>query len=122
MKKWFKYVRPYLPYFILGPICMIVEVVGSVWMPKLLAVIIDYGLGNKDPETAGALVRWIYRAAGGASPFIIAVTVGMILTALIMMVGGVGGAYLPPICARTCTARCSSFRFPTLTGSAPGRW
>ena len=93
MKKWFKYVRPYLPYFILGPICMIVEVVGSVWMPKLLAVIIDYGLGNKDPETAGALVRWIYRAAGGASPFIIAVTVGMILTALIMMVGGVGGAY-----------------------------
>lgn len=93
MRKWFKYVRPYLPYFILGPICMIVEVVGSVWMPKLLALIIDYGVSGKDTGEASALVQWIYRVSGGASPFIIAVTVGMILLALIMMVGGVGGAY-----------------------------
>ena len=33
MKRWFKYVKPYLPYFILGPLCMIIEVVGEVFFP-----------------------------------------------------------------------------------------
>ena len=41
MKKWLKYVRPYLPYFIIGPVCMIVEVIGEVVMPKLLATVIN---------------------------------------------------------------------------------
>ena len=36
MKRWFKYVKPYLPYFILGPIGMIVEVIGEMLMPQLL--------------------------------------------------------------------------------------
>ena len=39
MKRWIKYIKPYLPAFILGPICMIVEVLGEVWMPKLLSVL-----------------------------------------------------------------------------------
>ena len=30
-----KYVKPYLPYFILAPVLMVVEVVGEVVMPKL---------------------------------------------------------------------------------------
>ena len=41
MKRWFKYIKPYLPAFILGPLCMIIEVVGEVVMPKLLSVIIN---------------------------------------------------------------------------------
>ena len=43
MKRWFKYVKPYLPFFILGPLCMIVEVIGEVLMPKLLSVVINGG-------------------------------------------------------------------------------
>ena len=43
MKKWFKYVKPYLPYFILGPLCMIVEVIGEILMPKFLAIVINNG-------------------------------------------------------------------------------
>ena len=42
--RWFKYVKPYLPWFIIGPLCMIVEVIGEVVMPKLLAYIIDFGV------------------------------------------------------------------------------
>ena len=42
--RWFPYVKPYLPWFIIGPLCMIVEVIGEVVMPKLLAYIIDYGV------------------------------------------------------------------------------
>ncbi len=76
MKRWMKYVRPYLPYFIIGPLCMIMEVIGEVVMPKLLSVIIN-------------------RANDGVLnvPDSLWVMGGMVGTALLMMVGGVGGAY-----------------------------
>ena len=76
MKRWYKYVRPYLPFFILGPIGMIVEVIGEVVMPKLLAVVIN-GANNGTLTVPTAL---------GAMGL-------MILTALLMMAGGVCGAY-----------------------------
>jgi len=76
MKRYWKYIKPYLPAFILGPILMIVEVFGEVTMPLLLSNIIDNGVrGN--------------RGVG----YIIGMGVTMILTALLMMAGGVGGAY-----------------------------
>ena len=43
MKYWWKYTKPYLPYFIIGPICMIVEVIGEVVLPKLLSTVINRG-------------------------------------------------------------------------------
>ena len=76
MKRWMKYIRPYLPFFILGPLCMIIEVIGEVVMPKLLAIVIN--LANRGTLTVG-----ISLGVMGL----------MILTALVMMVGGVGGAY-----------------------------
>lgn len=72
--KWFRYVRPYLPYFIIGPICMIAEVVGEVLMPKCLSLVIN----------GAAEHGWGY--ALGISGV-------MVLIALGMMAGGVGGAY-----------------------------
>ncbi|HBN82643.1 MAG TPA: ABC transporter [Clostridiales bacterium] len=76
MKKWFKYIKPHLLYFIIGPLCMIIEVIGAVIMPKLLSMVINSG-------TAGTLTV-------GSS---LTTMLLMILTALVMMVGGVGGAY-----------------------------
>ncbi len=89
MRRWFKYVRPYLPYFILGPLCMIVEVVGEVVMPRLLGLIIDYGTDTtkQKPE----LLEKIFSSNNG--PFIAAIMAAMIITAVLMMLGGVGGAY-----------------------------
>ena len=75
MKRWFKYVKPYWPYFILGPLCMITEVIGEVLMPKFLSMIVD--------ETPTADSVW--SVAGIAAM--------MVVTALLMMAGGVGGAY-----------------------------
>ncbi|MBQ5910429.1 MAG: ABC transporter ATP-binding protein [Clostridia bacterium] len=76
MKLWYKYIKPYLPYFIIGPVCMIIEVIGEVLMPKFLAIVIN-------GATDGSLT------VGGSIG-----TAGlMILTAVLMMVGGVGGAY-----------------------------
>ncbi|MBQ7982684.1 MAG: ABC transporter ATP-binding protein, partial [Clostridia bacterium] len=94
MKRWLKYVKPYWPYFVLGPICMIVEVIGEMLMPKTLAMIIDYGVGAKPIGEASGFVQWIYSICGeNASPFIVTAMVGMIFTAILMMIGGVGGAY-----------------------------
>lgn len=90
MKRWFKYAKPYLPAFILGPLCMIVEVIGEVVMPKLLASIIDYGISGKEAPPA---VMWLYSVFGHGNGFIAAIMTGMILTALLMMIGGVGGAW-----------------------------
>ncbi len=90
--RWFKYVKPYLPWFIIGPLCMIVEVIGEVVMPKLLAYIIDFGVKHEMEEMPGWL-RWLYDALGTDSAFVVALAVGMVLTALLMMIGGVGGAY-----------------------------
>ncbi len=76
MKRWYKYIKPYLPFFILGPICMIVEVLGEVIMPKLLSIVIN-------SANAGTLT------VGGS----LGVCALMVLTAVLMMLGGVGGAY-----------------------------
>ena len=95
--RWFKYVKPYLPWFIIGPLMMIVEVIGEVLLPKLLAYIIDFGV-NHDMEDAPLWLTRLYDALGQSfdnpdSPLVVALTVGMLLTALLMMIGGVGGAY-----------------------------
>ena len=78
MKRWIKYAKPYKWYFILGPLCMIVEVIGEVLMPKFFGSInnlIACGAANEHMAEI-----WGYCGL-------------MVLTALLMMAGGVGGAY-----------------------------
>ena len=79
MIRWFKYIKPYLPYFILGPLCMIIEVLGEVFMPRLMAKIIDTAV--------------VENVATGNWKGVLIIAAGMIVLALIMMLGGVGGAY-----------------------------
>ena len=76
MKRWLKYVKPYTAFFILGPLCMIIEVVGEAFMPKLMANVIN---GYNDGTlTVGSSITTALLMAG---------------LAVIMMAGGVGGAY-----------------------------
>lgn len=89
---WWKYIKPYLPYFILGPLCMIIEVIGEILMPSLLSYIIDLGI-EENLEGMPGIIIWLYNLIGNNAFFIIAIAVGMILTAVLMMIGGIGGAY-----------------------------
>ena len=41
MKTWLRYVKPYWKYFISGPLCMIIEVVGEMFMPLFMAMVMD---------------------------------------------------------------------------------
>ena len=54
MKRWLEYVKPYWIYFVLGPLGMIVEVVGEVVLPKFLSAIIDNGVGTKESVGNGS--------------------------------------------------------------------
>lgn len=76
MRRYWKYAKPYLSAFITGPILMIVEVIGAVVMPVLLSNIIDKGV-----------------IGGRGTAYIVSMGLLMTVTALIMMAGGVGGAY-----------------------------
>lgn len=72
---------------------MIVEVVGEVLMPKLLSYIIDFGVYSGESKVAvPGIIRSLYALCGN-NGFIVAIMVGMILTALLMMIGGIGGAF-----------------------------
>ena len=79
MKRYFKYVKPYKKFFILGPLCMIVESVGEVIVPLLLRLITERIIS---PSQTGADIRYI-----------MCIFLCMVVLALIMMAGGVGGAY-----------------------------
>lgn len=76
MKRWWKYIKPYLSSFILGPVGMIVEVIGEMFMPLLLAELINRA--NDGQLTIGGSI-------GIAGTLIVIV--------LLMMTGGVAGAY-----------------------------
>ncbi len=76
MKRWFKYVKPYISSFILGPLGMIVEVIGEMIMPLLLGLLIDGA--NDNTLTVGSSIG------------IAAALIGVVL---LMMSGGVAGAY-----------------------------
>ena len=76
MKRWMKYIKPYRSSFILGPCGMIVEVIGEMFMPLILGKIINDGY-------AGTLT--VGKSIGYAGILVAIV--------LIMMSGGVAGAY-----------------------------
>lgn len=75
MKRYKKYIKPYLSAFILGPIMMLTEVFGEVMLPKQMSMIINNGVADRD---VGYIVR---------------MGVLMLITAAIMAAGGILGAY-----------------------------
>ena len=76
MKRYFKYVKPHLIFFIIGPIMMLTEVAGDVIMPRLMSLIINEGVKE---------LR--------SMPYIIDMGIKMIALAIVMMAGGVIGNY-----------------------------
>ena len=75
MKRYVKYIRPYLSAFIIGPCLMIVEVLGEIMLPKMMSLIINYGVAEKD------------------SAYIVRMGLYMVAIAAVMAVSGIGGAY-----------------------------
>ena len=75
MKRYLKYVKPYWRSFVFCPVLMLTEVLGEVLLPAFMANIINIG------------------AVQHNVPYIMGMGTVMLLTALVMMTGGIGGAY-----------------------------
>ena len=75
MKRYMKYVTPYRSAFLIGPLMMLTEVFGEIMLPKLMSMIINNGVAQRD--------------AG----YIIKIGFVMLLTTVLMAVGGILGAY-----------------------------
>lgn len=75
MKFFYQYAKPHIKYFIIGPLLMMLEVVGEVVMPYLFSQIINNGI----PE--------------GDVGYIVLLGVGMIVFTLVMMGGGLLGSF-----------------------------
>lgn len=75
MKRYKKYAKPYLSAFIIGPLLMLTEVFGEVMLPKLMSLIINNGVAERN------------------SGYIIGIGIVMVLATLVMAAGGIGGAY-----------------------------
>ena len=75
LKRYLKYIKPHLIFFIIGPVMMLTEVAGDVVMPKLVSLIINNGVYGAD------------------TAYIIRTGVFMVLAAFVMMIAGVLGNY-----------------------------
>ena len=85
---YWKYIKPNLIFFILGPILMLTEVAGEVIMPRLMSSSLKYGVAAGEYGVVEAFGReW-----SGIS-YIILIGVCMLAVALLMLIGGVGGSY-----------------------------
>ncbi|MFR2181575.1 MAG: hypothetical protein ACLS7B_04655 [Hominilimicola sp.] len=62
MKYYWKYIKPYMLFFILGPLLMLTEVAGEIVLPKIMASMIDSGIGA---EVAGLGTGYILSRAPG---------------------------------------------------------
>ena len=98
MKKYLKYIKPYLIYFILGPIFMLTEVFGEIWIPRLMSFIINNGVANRD-------VAYIFK-----------VGVVMLCACLVMVIGGIGGAYFAAKASVSFSADLRSDLFKKIQG------
>ncbi len=79
MKTYWKYIKPYLPFFILGPVLMLTEVAGEIVLPKIMASMIDNGIGDM--------------AQGGGVRYILSCAAIMLSCIALMITGGIGGHY-----------------------------
>ena len=69
MKRYWKYIKPYWGAFLLAPLLMLTEVFGEIMLPKLMSLIINNGVANRDTS------------------YIIAVGGVMVVTAFVMAAG-----------------------------------
>ena len=75
LKRYKKYITPYLSAFVIGPLMMLTEVAGEVMLPKFMSMIINNGVASRNVTYIGKMGTL------------------MVLTVLFMAVGGILGAY-----------------------------
>ena len=110
LKRYKKYITPYLSAFVIGPLMMLTEVAGEVMLPKFMSMIINNGVADRNLAYIGKM---------GAL---------MVLTVLFMAVGGILGAYFSAKASISFTSdmrndlfrRVQQFSFENIDGYSTG--
>ncbi len=110
LKRYKKYITPYLSAFVIGPLMMLTEVAGEVMLPKFMSMIINNGVADRNLAYIGKM---------GAL---------MVLTVLFMAVGGILGAYFSAMASISFTSdmrndlfrKVQQFSFENIDGYSTG--
>lgn len=110
LKRYKKYITPYLSAFVIGPLMMLTEVAGEVMLPKFMSMIINNGVADRNLAYIGKM---------GAL---------MVLTVLFMAVGGILGAYFSAKASISLTSdmrndlfrKVQQFSFENIDGYSTG--
>jgi ATP-binding cassette subfamily B protein len=106
MKTVFRYLKPYALLAIISPLLMIGEVMADLFLPKLMTVIVDYGInasGDVSESALGSTVMRILYGEGTYSSMQVIITFGVLML-LVVLVGGFFGVF----CAYTAAKASQS--------------
>ena len=106
MKTIFRYLKPYALLAIISPLLMIGEVMADLFLPKLMTVIVDYGInaaGDVSESELGSTVMRILYGEGTYSSMQVIITFGVLML-LVVLVGGFFGVF----CAYTAAKASQS--------------
>ncbi len=114
MKYYWKYIKPYTLFFLLGPVLMLTEVAGEIVLPKMMSIMVANGVGEM--------------TAGYGINFIISRGLMMLGFIAIQIMGGIGGHYFS-IKASVCFSsdlrkglfeKVQTFSFKNIDGFSTG--
>ena len=106
MKTVFRYLKPYALLAIISPLLMIGEVMADLFLPKLMTVIVDYGInaaGDVSESELGSTVMRLLYGEGTYSSMQVILTFG-ILMLVVVLIGGFFGVF----CAYTAAKASQS--------------
>jgi ATP-binding cassette subfamily B protein len=95
MRRIFHYLKPYALLAVVSPLLMIGEVAADLCLPKLMSVIVDYGInasGDVSESALGSTVMRIVFGEGSYTSMQVIITFGVLML-LVVLVGGFFGVF-----------------------------
>ena len=95
MRRIFHYLKPYALLAVISPLLMIGEVAADLCLPKLMSVIVDYGInasGDVSESVLGSTVMRIVFGEGSYTSMQVIITFGVLML-LVVLVGGFFGVF-----------------------------
>ena len=95
MRRIFHYLKPYALLAVISPLLMIGEVAADLCLPKLMSVIVDYGInasGDVSESALGSTVMRIVFGEGSYTSMQVIITFGVLML-LVVLVGGFFGVF-----------------------------
>ena len=117
MRRIFHYLKPYALLAIVSPLLMIGEVAADLFLPKLMSVIVDYGInasGDVSESALGSAVMRVLYGEGTYSSMQVIITFGVLML-LVVLVGGFFGVFCAYTAAKASQGlgddlRCDAYR------------